>query len=267
MNDWHFVTRCFSVAAHCADHLLRRGVTVSLMASLAGCAWLWPARQPEPEPEREAVQYDYAPLPVVEPPPVQVAVPQPPPPLPRPPAPKKTTYDQITILPREDGPIGGVVVHQDSIAILLDKPYATAVVEGPGMVTESIYDAQLVKQEFAPALSALPGKPTQFLVYFLEGTDELTPESNAEVEKIFAELATRPAPEILVIGHTDAVGSIQYNDKLSLQRAEHVRAELIQRGIAEDRISVEGRGKREPLVETADGVAEPKNRRVEISVR
>jgi outer membrane protein OmpA-like peptidoglycan-associated protein len=173
----------------------------------------------------------------------------------------------VTILPKKDGSIGGVVVRQEGVAVLLDKAYATALIEGPGMVTESTYDAELAEQDFAVVLAALPGEPAKFLLYFLEARDELTPESEAEVEKIFAELATRPAPEILVIGHTDAVGAGQYNDKLSLQRAEHVRAELIRRGIGEDSISVEGRGKREPLVTTADGIAEPMNRRVEINVR
>jgi outer membrane protein OmpA-like peptidoglycan-associated protein len=140
-------------------------------------------------------------------------------------------------------------------------------VEGPGMVTESTYDAELANQEFADVLAALPGEPTKFLLYFLEGQDELTPESEEEIGKIFDELAMRPAPEILVIGHTDAVGAGQYNDKLSLQRAERVREELVRRGIPEDSITVSGRGKWEPLVPTADGVAEPKNRRVEINVR
>jgi outer membrane protein OmpA-like peptidoglycan-associated protein len=173
----------------------------------------------------------------------------------------------VTILPKKDAPIGGVVVRQDGIAVLLDKAYATALIEGPGMVTESVYDAELAKQDFAGVLSALPGEPAKFLLYFLEAKDELTPDSEAQIEKIFTELATRPAPEILVIGHTDAVGAAQYNDKLSLQRAEHVRTELIRRGIAEDNITAEGRGKREPLVTTADGIAEPMNRRVEINVR
>ena len=69
------------------------------------------------------------------------------------------------------------------------------------------------------------------------------------------------------VSDTDAVGAGQYNDKLSQQRAERVRAELVQRGLPEDNITVTGRGKRELLVPTADGVAEPENRRVEINVR
>jgi len=267
MSPWQSISICLSVMRRCScDHLhMWRGALLgSLIVLMSGCSWLSPA--PQPEPDREAVQYSYAPLPPAEPPKAVAPEPQPSPP-PPPAPPKKTAHDQVTILPKEEGPIGGVMVRQDGIEVLLDKPYATALIEGPGMVTESTYDPELAKRDFADVLTALPGKPTQFLLYFLEGTDALTPESEDEVEKIYAELGTRPAPEILVIGHTDAVGAGQFNDKLSLQRAERVRAELIRRGIAEDSITVEGRGKREPLVTTGDGIAEPKNRRVEINVR
>jgi outer membrane protein OmpA-like peptidoglycan-associated protein len=265
MDLWHSITVCFFDARlrnSDAWHLLRCGFVTSLLALLSGCSWLWPA-PPQSEPERAAVQYSNAPLPPPEPP--KVAAPEPP--SPPPPSPKKTAHDQVTILPKKDGSIGGVVVRTKGVVVLLDKAYATALIEGPGMVAESTYDPELAKQDFADVLAALPGEPTKFLLYFLEGKDELSPESDEEVEKIFVDLATRAAPEILVIGHTDAVGAGQYNDKLSLRRAERVRAELIRRGIPEDNITVEGRGKREPLVTTADGIAEPKNRRVEINVR
>ena len=242
MAHGHSITVCLIDAERrnsTAWRPLRGSLMIALLAQLSGCFWLWP----QPDPEREAVQYIHAPLP------------------------KKTTHDQITILPKKDGSIGGVVVRQDGVAILLDKPYATALVEGPGLITESTYDAERATQEFAIVLAALPGEPANFLLFFLEAKDELTTESEAEIDRIFAELTGRPASEILVIGHADAVGTDQYNDKLSLQRAEHVRAELIRRGVAEVDITVEGRGKREPLVTTADGISEPKNRRVEISVR
>jgi outer membrane protein OmpA-like peptidoglycan-associated protein len=207
---------------------------------LSACSWLWPG----PEPVREPVQYISLPVSAA-----------------------KTAHDQITILPKEDGSIGGVVVRQEGIEVLLDKPYATALVEGPGLVTESTYDKQLAKQDFAGVLEALPERATHFRVYFMEGNDELTPESEEEVGRIFAELSSRPDPEIVLVGHTDAVGAGQYNDQLSLERAERVRDELIRLGIPDANIVVEGRGKREPLVPTEDGVAEPQNRRVEIDVR
>ena len=246
MAHGHFITVCLTGRRNAtAWRLLRDSLVVAFLAQLSGCSWLWP----QPDPEREAVQYSHAPLPSPKP------------------APRKTAHDQVTILPKKDGSIGGVVVRQEGVAILLDKAYATALVEGPGMITESTYDAERAKQEFATVLAALPGEPANFLLYFLEAKDELTPESEAEIDMIFAELTARPAAEILVIGHADAVGTDQYNDKLSLQRAEHVRIELIRRGVAEVNITVEGRGKREPLVTTADGISEPKNRRVEINVR
>jgi OmpA-OmpF porin, OOP family len=74
-------------------------------------------------------------------------------------------------------------------------------------------------------------------------------------------------PDLVVIGHTDTVGSAAFNDTLSRQRAEVVRSALVARGIAADRIVVVGRGERELVVITADNVAEPRNRRVEIQVR
>ena len=74
-------------------------------------------------------------------------------------------------------------------------------------------------------------------------------------------------PDVVVVGHTDRVGSDPFNDNLARQRADTVRAELIRRGIAPENIVAVGRGSREPIIPTAAGVAEPRNRRVEIVVR
>jgi len=102
----------------------------------------------------------------------------------------------------------------------------------------------------------------------VEGTDELNPTATRAIDRVVAEVATRPAPEIAVIGHTDFVGSDQYNDTLSLQRALRVRDLLVRRGIPTKIIQAAGRGKREPMVaQASDDVAEPRNRRVEIIVR
>ena len=72
---------------------------------------------------------------------------------------------------------------------------------------------------------------------------------------------------MVVIGHSDRLASDEFNDRLSLQRAGRVREELVRLGIPPARIQPAGRGEREPLVPTADGVAEPRNRRVESNVR
>ena len=127
--------------------------------------------------------------------------------------------------------------------------------------------AAAVNDVFGPALASLPGRPATFLVYFLEGKDALTAASNAELENVFTEIKRRPEPDLMIIGHADSVGSDSYNDRLSLARAERVRELLVGLGLSEERIQVAGRGKREPLVSTQSNVSEPRNRRVEISVR
>ncbi len=71
----------------------------------------------------------------------------------------------------------------------------------------------------------------------------------------------------MVIGHTDTVGGLAYNDKLSLARAERLREMLVGLGISGERVGAAGRGKRELLVPTEDNISEPRNRRVEINVR
>ena len=105
------------------------------------------------------------------------------------------------------------------------------------------------------------------MLYFEAGGDVLTAESQLEIKAIEREIANRPASEVLVIGHTDTVGSLEANDKLSLKRAAAAREFLIAVGIPKEKIEAAGRGEREPLVASGDEVAEPKNRRVEISVR
>ena len=73
--------------------------------------------------------------------------------------------------------------------------------------------------------------------------------------------------EIVVVGHTDRVGTVESNDALSLQRAQAVRQLFIDRGFDPARVDAVGRGEREPLVPTDDELDEPRNRRTEIVVR
>jgi len=124
-----------------------------------------------------------------------------------------------------------------------------------------------VQTTYAAALAARPLPPAQFTLYFVEGKDEFTEESKKIIDGVFAEIAKRPVPDVVVIGHTDKVGTDVFNDALSRQRAEVVRNALLARGIAVDKVVTIGRGKREPVVPTAEGVAEARNRRVEIQVR
>lgn len=174
--------------------------------------------------------------------------------------------DKVVLLPHADGTSGAVVMKQGDQQAVLDSPYASARTGSKGPTTGRETD-ESVRKQFAAALGAQPPAPKSFVVYFLLNSDEFTEESKAAVNDLLAEMAKRPSPEITAIGHTDRLGSDQLNDTLSVQRAQRVKELLIQRGVAAERIGVAGRGEREPLVPTADEVAEPRNRRVEISVR
>jgi len=190
-----------------------------------------------------------------------------PPAAPAPPPPAGPRADLVVLLPGKDGAVGAVAVQEGGREVVLDTAYASAKPGPGGRIEKSQATPDEVRALFADALAAEPPRPVTFILYFVEATDQFTPESQALVDQVMLAIASRPAPELTVAGHTDAVGTDQYNDALSLRRAERVRALLIARGIAPDSIRAIGRGKREPRVATPDGVAEPRNRRVEITVR
>jgi outer membrane protein OmpA-like peptidoglycan-associated protein len=182
-------------------------------------------------------------------------------------APPPSRADLVVLLPGREGGVGAVVVREAGREVVLNSAYASART-GPGGQLEPVpATPDEVRAIFADALQAEPPRPVTFVLYFVEATDQFTPESQALVDQVLLAIASRPAPELTVAGHTDALGTDQYNDVLSLRRAERVRVLLISRGIAPASIVAVGRGKRELRVPTPDGVAEPRNRRVEITVR
>lgn len=183
-------------------------------------------------------------------------------------APKAPVAPELfAVLPHEDGRVGAIVVHRDGQSHVINTAYGAQRIDPSGSVVTATLTPAEVKQSFGSTLAALPGKPASFILYFLEGKDELTAESKAELERVFAELKRRPLPDVVVIGHTDTVGSLTFNDKLSLQRAERLRELLLGLGLPGDRVATAGRGERELLVPTEDNISEPRNRRVEINVR
>jgi outer membrane protein OmpA-like peptidoglycan-associated protein len=174
---------------------------------------------------------------------------------------------RVILLPQSDGSASAVeVTSGNRDATVLSHPWNQAEVRG-GVVAIEPLDAKTVQAEHARLLSVQPPVPERFVLYFLTGTSELTPESSAALAEVLAHATERPGGEILVIGHTDRVGKVEYNDSLSINRATVVRDMIVQRGFNPVRVYASGRGEREPIIPTADEVDEPKNRRVEILVR
>ena len=174
--------------------------------------------------------------------------------------------ETVVLLPSPTGQDTAVTVTQGTRQVVLAQPYAGARLSR-GSADAFPSNAQEVQVRYGSALAARPLPPAQFTLFFVEGKDEFTDESKQIVDGVFAEIAKRPIPDVIVIGHTDSVGSDAANDVLSRQRAEVVRAAFAARGLAADKVVTVGRGKRELAVPTGDGVAEPRNRRVEILVR
>jgi OmpA-OmpF porin, OOP family len=94
----------------------------------------------------------------------------------------------------------------------------------------------------------------------------LKPEGRAKLDDLVEKVKGISLEVIIAVGHTDAVGSDAYNQRLSVRRAEAVKAYLVSKGIEKNRVYTEGKGEKQPVADnrTADGRA--KNRRVEIEV-
>jgi len=178
-----------------------------------------------------------------------------------------TPSERVTLLPQPDGSPSAVVVQlKTGGSIVLDRPYMVASATDTQIGTEQT-DAATVNLRYKELLEALPARPQSYVLFFDFGDTKLTPESEKLVQVMLRDIKELPAPELVVIGHTDASGSDDFNDELSRQRAISVLNMLKAKGIDTKRVSTVGRGSREPLVKTKKGVYEAKNRRVEIRLK
>ncbi|MBP0443952.1 OmpA family protein [Roseomonas sp. SSH11] len=118
----------------------------------------------------------------------------------------------------------------------------------------------------APAAAA-PAPARTYLVFFDFDRADLTDRARQIIGEAAQAVQSTGTTRIEVAGHADRSGTPQYNQRLSMRRAEAVAAELSRRGIARNQMSIQAFGESRPLVPTADGVREPQNRRVEIVLR
>lgn len=170
----------------------------------------------------------------------------------------------VALLTSPDGTLGQVTVTGPQGAQVLTKDHTAAALDGktpPFEVTPKQLQA-----DFGAALSARPALPEQFLLYFAQGS-ELTPESQQVLARLLERAKTRTALDISVIGHTDTQGASAANQTLALERANAMAEQLRGLGLQDAVLVVESHGERNLLVPTADEVAEPRNRRVEITLR
>jgi OmpA-OmpF porin, OOP family len=174
---------------------------------------------------------------------------------------------KVTLLPQADGSASSVLVKSTKSEQLLNAPYQQAIGQEDKALKAAITTAAEVQKAHPQLFAALPSKANKYILNFLPGGTNLTPESEAQLPALLADVTQRSGADLVVTGHTDTTGALAANDELSLKRAKVVAQLLVSKGASESRIEAVGRGKRELLVPTADEVNEPKNRRVEIIVR
>ena len=124
-----------------------------------------------------------------------------------------------------------------------------------------------VRAVAGPALTALPQPPARFILHFKWNSTELTAESRARVLDVVRTIRERASTDVSVVGHTDTVGDRPYNNRLGLERARTVAALVVAEGVSRSSLEIASHGKDNPLVSTGDQVPEPRNRRVEVTVR
>lgn len=124
-----------------------------------------------------------------------------------------------------------------------------------------------VRARYGATLDTLPEVSRMYTLLFATGQQALPPDAEPTIVSLLADVASHPAVEVQITGHTDRMGSVEANDRLSLDRAIAVRDALLARGLRASLVRVVGRGEREPLVRTGDEVPEVHNRRVDILVR
>ena len=174
----------------------------------------------------------------------------------------------IVLLSDEDGATGRAGVSNPAGTVeLAAARNATKVTanRAPSAVT-TMSEAEVTRL-FGEALSALPPAPRSFTLHFRFESDALTDESKALVPEILRTVKGRPAVEVVVVGHTDTMGTPAANFALGLKRATAVRVLLVAAGLDPATVEAASLGEAYLLVRTSDETPEPRNRRVEITVK
>ena len=199
---------------------------------------------------------------------VQGCAAQPPVPQPAPPA-VKDPDNVFVLLADPDGHVGRIIVSNPQGSQELNQARAATEVAGAnqGPSTPTEMDQSQITRIFGEALSAQPSPPARFILYFDPNSTQLTAESRGLIPEVIRTIRERNSNDVSVVGHSDTTGNREYNYRLSLTRAEAVRQLILDAGIDPASLEITSHGKDNPLIPTGDNVAEPRNRRVEITVR
>lgn len=175
----------------------------------------------------------------------------------------------VVLVPDPDGSVGRVTVSNAAGTVDIDRANQATSVRDPE--TAPGKPAQLrpekIQDLFGKALANPLPQPMHFILHFQSDSVAMLPESLRLIPEIVAEIRRRAPTHISVVGHSDTQGDKAYNVDLSTRRAFAVKQLLKDSGVDDTAIDVSSHGEANPLVKTADNVANAENRRVEVVVR
>ena len=177
--------------------------------------------------------------------------------------------NMIVLVPDPDGSVGQVTVANAAGSVEMDRANQSTTVRdrttAPAAPTE--LKPSQVQDLFGQVLANVPPPPIHFILHFESDSVQLFPASVQLLPEIVAAIQQRAPTRISVVGHSDTRGDKAYNLDLSKRRAAAVKQQLVDRGVDGTFMDVSSHGEENPLVKTADNVANAKNRRVEVIVR
>ena len=171
----------------------------------------------------------------------------------------------LVLLPNPDGSVGKVIVQGASGGQVVSEAQHGTLLDGskaPAPVSK-----EALQRDFGAAMTARPTLPEVFILYFQSQGTGLTAQSQALLPYIAERIMARKTADLSIVGHTDTMGPDIINEMLALRRAHTVVRYLRDMGVNNVPMVVESYGKRMLRVPTPDKTSEPRNRRVEITVR
>jgi len=185
------------------------------------------------------------------------------------PPPPPAIQNVFALLPETGGESTGIVVRNQAGSQELLQPYQAVRVDRNDVAPSAPFTLSEadVRRLFGAAIDVLPAPEVLFVLHFDEGRDALNAESLAMMPAILDAIRERHSTAITVTGHTDTVDTPQRNYALGLRRAQGVAAILSSQGVDAANLFVSSHGDADLLEKTERGIANARNRRVEVIVR
>lgn len=175
----------------------------------------------------------------------------------------------IVLMPDDNGDVGQIIVSNSAGSQTVSQAEHGVVVPNASSKPKKpkLIEKEKISDIFGSALAAQPLPPTRFLLYFKSDSTQLTSKSRKLIPEIVNTISERDSSDISIVGHTDTQGAKDYNMGLSNKRAKAIANLLASKGVDTTSFEVTSHGEGNPLIKTADNVSEPRNRRVEVTVR